>query len=96
MIIVTGGSRGIGAAICRQVAASCPVVVNYANQEQAANEVVQSIVSAGGRAIAVQADIAREADIIRLFETAEREFGTITRLVNNAGVTGGFALVRDV
>ena len=96
MIIVTGGSRGIGAAICRQVAASCPVVVNYANQEQAANEVVQSIVSAGGRAIAVQADVAREADILRLFETAEHEFGTITGLVNNAGVTGGFALVRDV
>ena len=96
MIIVTGGSRGIGAAISKQVGAICPVIVNYARHEQAANGVVQSIVSSGGRAIAVQADVAREADIIRLFDTAEREFGAITGLVNNAAITGGFALVKDV
>jgi NAD(P)-dependent dehydrogenase (short-subunit alcohol dehydrogenase family) len=90
-VIVTGGSRGIGAAVARLVGAKgFPVVVNYATNESAAEMVVRDSVAAGGRAIAVQ------GDVLRLFETAEREFGLLGGLVNNAGVTGGFARVEDV
>ncbi len=96
-VIVTGGGRGIGAAVARLVAAKgFPVAVNYAKKKSAADEVVRKIVLAGGRAIAIQGDVGLETDIIRLFETAEVEFGTIEGLVNNAGVTGGFARVESV
>jgi NAD(P)-dependent dehydrogenase (short-subunit alcohol dehydrogenase family) len=91
-VIVTGGSRGIGAAVSRMMGAKgLPVVVNYATNQIAADAVVEEIVSAGGRAIAVQCDVGQEKDILRLFETAENKFGAIGGLVNNAGVTGGFA-----
>jgi NAD(P)-dependent dehydrogenase (short-subunit alcohol dehydrogenase family) len=96
-MIVTGGSRGIGAAVARLAAAQgFPVLVNYVRSEAAAGNVVREIVAAGGRAVAVQGDMGRERDILRLFETAEREFGVIGSLVNNAGVTGGFARVEEV
>jgi NAD(P)-dependent dehydrogenase (short-subunit alcohol dehydrogenase family) len=96
-VIVTGGSRGIGAAVARLVGANgFPVVVNYAKNKLAADGVVREIVSRGGRAVAMQGDVGRETDILRLFETAEREFGVIGGLVNNAGVTGGFARVEAV
>ncbi|MBO0792885.1 MAG: SDR family NAD(P)-dependent oxidoreductase, partial [Ktedonobacteraceae bacterium] len=73
-VIVTGASRGIGAAIARLAGAhGFPVAVNFASAEAAAQEVVSQIVAAGGRAIAVQGDVAREEDVIRLFETAARE-----------------------
>jgi len=85
--IVTGGSRGIGAA-CAVLAArqGYRVCVNYATNSAAADAVVARIAEAGGSALAVQGDVAVEADIVRLFETAERELGPITALVNNAGV----------
>jgi NAD(P)-dependent dehydrogenase (short-subunit alcohol dehydrogenase family) len=57
---------------------------------------VKSIIAGGGRSVAIQADVSREEDVLRLFATAERELGAITALVNNAGVTGGFARVEDV
>jgi NAD(P)-dependent dehydrogenase (short-subunit alcohol dehydrogenase family) len=96
-VIVTGGSRGIGAAVARLVGANgFPVVVNYAKNKSAADQVVHQIVSAGGRALAVQGDISRESDTLRVFETAENEFGPIEGLVNNAGVTGGFARVEAI
>lgn len=96
-VIVTGGSRGIGAAVARLAAVQgFPVVVNYATHKIAADAVVAEIVMAGGQAIAVQGDVGVESDILRLFETVEREFGAIGGLVNNAGVTGGFARVEDV
>ncbi|GCE08046.1 SDR family oxidoreductase [Dictyobacter aurantiacus] len=96
-VIVTGASRGIGAATARLVGASgFAVAVNFANGEATARQVVAQIVAAGGRAIAIQADVAREEDILRLFETAERELGPLQGLVNNAGITGGFARVEDV
>ncbi len=96
VVIVTGGSRGIGAAVARSLGGQgSPVVVNYALAKQAADDVVRQIESAGGRAVAVQADISREQDILRLFDESA-EFGTICGLVNNAGVTGGFARVEDV
>jgi len=70
--------------------------VNYCTGEAEAKQVVQEIVSGGERALAIQADVAREQDVIRMFQIAERELGPIKALVNNAGVTGGFARIEDV
>jgi NAD(P)-dependent dehydrogenase (short-subunit alcohol dehydrogenase family) len=96
-LIVTGAGRGIGAAIAKMAGArGFAVAVDYTKNAQAAAEVVRSIVSSGGRAVAIQADISREQEILRLFEGAERELGPITALVNNAATTGGFARVEEV
>jgi NAD(P)-dependent dehydrogenase (short-subunit alcohol dehydrogenase family) len=94
---VTGASRGIGAAIATLAAErGFSVAVNFAKGEAEAEEIAQRIVSTGGNACAIQADVAREEDVIRLFETAEHELGAITGLVNNAAITGGFARVEEV
>ena len=96
-LVVTGGSRGIGAAIAKLAAErGFWVAVNFATGAAEAAAVVGQIVSAGGRACAIRADIAREEDVLRLFETAERELGPIKALVNNAAITGGFARVESV
>jgi NAD(P)-dependent dehydrogenase (short-subunit alcohol dehydrogenase family) len=96
-LIVTGASRGIGAAIAELAGArEFSVAVNFATGEAEARAVAEQIISAGGRACAIQADVAREEDILRLFETAERELGPIKALVNNAAITGGFARVDSV
>lgn len=96
-VIVTGSSRGIGAAVARLVGAhGFPVAVNFASDAAAAQEVVSQIVAAGGQAIAVQGNIAYEEDVVRLFETTTRELGPLQGLVNNAGITGGFARVEAV
>jgi len=93
-LIVTGAGRGIGAAVARLAGArGFSVAVNYALDAQSAAEVVRHIASSGGRAIAIQADISREDEILKLFQNAERELGPLTGLVNNAGITGGFARV---
>jgi NAD(P)-dependent dehydrogenase (short-subunit alcohol dehydrogenase family) len=85
ILIVTGGSRGIGASTARLAAdRGYLVCVNYLQNEPAAVSVVQEIESGGGKAIAVRADISSEPDVVRLFETTERELGPITALVNNA------------
>jgi NAD(P)-dependent dehydrogenase (short-subunit alcohol dehydrogenase family) len=85
--IVTGGSRGIGAATARLAAArGYAVCVNYRVRRDAADAVVADIARAGGRAVAVGADVAQEADVVRLFETCDRELGPPTALVNNAGI----------
>jgi NAD(P)-dependent dehydrogenase (short-subunit alcohol dehydrogenase family) len=85
--MVTGGSRGIGAATARLAAArGYAVCVNYRSNAAAANDVVDSIASAGGRAIAVQADVAIEADVVRLFDACDAQLGRLTGLVNNAGI----------
>lgn len=90
MIIVTGGSRGIGAAVCRKLAAlGYPVAVNYASNASAADVVVNAIVAAGGRAQAFPGDTSREADVLRLFDDAEKALGPLGGLVNNAGIIGG-------
>jgi NAD(P)-dependent dehydrogenase (short-subunit alcohol dehydrogenase family) len=96
-LVVTGASRGIGAAIAKLAAErGFPVAVNFANGAADAGAVAEQIVSTGGRACAIQADIAREEDVVRLFQTAERELGPIKALVNNAGITGGFSRVDSV
>ncbi len=87
VVIITGSSRGIGAATARLAAArGYAVCVNYLRNRQAADAVVSDIERSGGRAIAVPADVASEADVVRLFETSDARLGTLTALVNNAGV----------
>ncbi|WP_186013516.1 SDR family oxidoreductase [Burkholderia gladioli] len=85
--IVTGGSRGIGRAIATRLAADgFAVVVNYAGNAAAALETVGAIVEAGGTAVAVQGDVASEADVARLFDTTVERFGSVDVVVNSAGV----------
>jgi len=87
VMIVTGGARGIGAATALAAAREgYAVCVNYLSNAGAAEAVVKQIVQAGGRAIAVQGDVAKEADVIRMFDAAARELGYVTVLVNNAGI----------
>lgn len=87
VMLVTGGSRGIGAATARLAAArGYAVCVNYTRNREAAEAVVDSIVSSGGRAIAVQADVAIEGNVVRLFESIDRSLAPVTALVNNAGI----------
>jgi 3-oxoacyl-[acyl-carrier protein] reductase len=85
--VVTGASKGIGAAIARHLAAEgAAVVVNYASSKGAADKVVGEIKAQGGQAVAVQADVAKKADIGRLFAETKKAFGQLDVLVNNAGV----------
>lgn len=87
VMIVTGGGRGIGAATARLAAAGgYAVCISYLRNREAADEVVNEIIGCGGRAIAVQSDVSIEADVIRLFQTVDRELGPVTALVNNAGI----------
>ena len=89
VLLVTGGSRGIGAAIARGAARSgWRVVVNYAKAADAAEAVVREIESAGGSALALQGDVAREEDVLATFGEIDRRFGRIDGLVNNAGIVG--------
>ena len=85
-VLITGGSRGIGAAIAKQLAGvGMNVVINYASNESAANEVVRSITTAGGVAIAVSGDVSKSDQFAHLFDEAELSFGGVDMLVNNAG-----------
>lgn len=85
--VVTGASKGIGAAIAGRFAAEgAAVVVNYASSKADADRVVSGIVGEGGKAVAIQADMAQEGDVRRLFDEARRVLGPIDILVNNAGV----------
>ncbi|WP_421943127.1 SDR family NAD(P)-dependent oxidoreductase [Pedobacter sp.] len=87
--IVTGASKGIGASIAKHFAAAgAKVVVNYASSKQGAELVVNEIIENGGQAIAVQADVSNQADVIRLFEEANATFGQLDILVNNAVYQG--------
>jgi NAD(P)-dependent dehydrogenase (short-subunit alcohol dehydrogenase family) len=87
VLLVTGASRGIGAAIARLAATrGYAVCVNYRSRQDAADALVAAIVAAGGRAVAVQGDVAVEADVVRLFAACDRVLGPVTALVNNAGI----------
>ncbi|WP_371672925.1 SDR family oxidoreductase [Streptomyces sp. NBC_00289] len=94
--VVTGGSRGIGAATCRRLAVDGhDVVVGYVRDAGAAEAVADEVREAGGRCVTVAGDTAVEADVERLFDTAERRLGPVTGLVNNAGVTGPLGRLVD-
>jgi len=96
-IIVTGASRGIGAATARLLGAQgYPVAVNFVKNEDVASSVVHDIISGGGKAVTIRADVSKESEILRLFEISDDELGPLGGLVNNAAITGGFSLVRDI
>ena len=85
--VVTGASKGIGAGIAKGLAAEgASVVVNYASSKEGADRVVAEIVGKGGKAIAVQGDVAKASDVQRIFAETKKAFGTLDVLVNNAGV----------
>ena len=94
--VVTGASKGIGAAIARQLAdEGASVVVNYASSREGADRVVADITGKGGKAVAVQANVARKADVERLFAQVKKDFGSVDVLVNNAGIYN-FAPLAEV
>jgi NAD(P)-dependent dehydrogenase (short-subunit alcohol dehydrogenase family) len=87
VLLVTGGSRGIGAATARLAAQrGYAVCVNYRQNRECAQRVVKAIEAQGGRALAVAADVSVETDVLRLFETCDSQLGTLTALVNNVGI----------
>ncbi|MGO8953873.1 MAG: SDR family oxidoreductase [Rhodomicrobium sp.] len=96
-LIVTGASRGIGAAVSTLAAArGYAVAVNYSSDEAGAADVAARISRAGGKACAIQGDVAGESGVFRLFEAAERELGPLSGLVNNAGITGRLSRLEDM
>lgn len=97
IVVITGGSRGIGAATAKLAAAQgYAVCISYVRNQAAADSVVEAIRRAGGEALAVQADIAIEADVVRLFATVDRALGRLTALVNNAGILERQMRVEDM
>jgi NAD(P)-dependent dehydrogenase (short-subunit alcohol dehydrogenase family) len=97
VLLVTGGSRGIGAATCVLAARKgYAVAVNYTRNEAAAQDVVRTIRDAGGEAIAIHADVANEQEVLAMFEQVDRELGRLTALVNNAGIVDRTARVDEM
>jgi NAD(P)-dependent dehydrogenase (short-subunit alcohol dehydrogenase family) len=97
VLLVTGAGRGIGAATARLAAAEgYAVCVNYARNESTAYRLVDEITGAGGRAVAVQADVSIEADVVRLFQRVDAELGPLAGLVNNAGILDRQARLEDL
>lgn len=97
VLLVTGGGRGIGAATCRLAAArGYRVVVNYRQDAESARALVQAIETAGGSAIALQADVSQPAEVERLFAETEARLGRVTHFVNNAGMTGAASRLDEV
>lgn len=96
-LLVTGGSRGIGAAICRLAAKrGYHVAVNYASNEAAASALVKEIEIDGGEAFAIKGDVGSEADVLVMFEAVDARFGRLDALVNNAGVVDQKARVDEL
>ncbi|MEU9700004.1 SDR family oxidoreductase [Streptomyces sp. NPDC047981] len=94
--VVTGGSRGIGAATCVRLAAEGhDLALGYVRDRAAAEETAAAVRAAGARCVVVRVDTSVEADVERLFDTAEAELGPVTGLVNNAGVTGPLGRLAD-
>ncbi len=88
VLLITGASRGIGAATALEAAKrGYAVCINYRQNTEAAEKILNQINSEGGKAISVQADISQQLDVLRLFETVDKTLGTLTALVNNAGYT---------
>lgn len=96
ILLVTGGSRGIGAATARAAGREgYRVIVNYVSDEKSAQHVIADIEKAGGKAEAIRADMGQEKDISGLFETVQKKFGRLTHLVNNAGIIGRASSLVD-
>jgi 3-oxoacyl-[acyl-carrier protein] reductase len=94
--LVTGSSRGIGRAIAERLAANgATVIINYTRQAKPAQEIVKSIVDKGGKAVAIQADVAKPAEVRRLFDEAEKALGSLDIVVANAGVFLGKPLIES-
>lgn len=94
--VVTGGSRGIGAATCLRLAADGhDLALGYVRDESAAAAVAERVRAAGGRCVTVRGDTSEEQGVERLFDTARAELGTVSGLVNNAGVTGPLGRLAD-
>jgi len=94
VIVITGAGRGIGAATARAAArAGYAVVVNYAHSESYANDLVREL---GNPALAVKADVSREDEVVRMFETVDRTFGRLDALVNNAGIARQGTAIADI
>jgi NAD(P)-dependent dehydrogenase (short-subunit alcohol dehydrogenase family) len=97
VVLVTGASRGIGAATARLMAVrGYAVVVNYVANRAAADQVATDIAANGGTAVAIQADVSSEAEVSRMFAEIDRRFGRLDALVNNAGITARAARVEDI
>ncbi|QQX78128.1 MULTISPECIES: SDR family oxidoreductase [Aequorivita] len=96
-ILITGASRGIGAATARLAAErGFSVAVNYNKRKEEAEKVVEAIKQKGGHAKAFQADVSKEGDVLRLFEEVDTEFGSLTTLVNNAGILEKQYLLENI
>jgi NAD(P)-dependent dehydrogenase (short-subunit alcohol dehydrogenase family) len=96
VLLVTGGSRGIGAAICRKAAiAGYDVAVNYTADAAAAERVAAEVRSAGRRALVVKGDVSREADVLALFKAVDEGLGRLSAFANNAGITGRSSRLED-
>jgi NAD(P)-dependent dehydrogenase (short-subunit alcohol dehydrogenase family) len=96
-LIVTGASRGIGASTAVLAASrGYSVAINYSSGKTGADDLVQRIGRAGGKAVAIQGNVAEESDVKAIFQTAERELGPVTGLVNNAGITGNFSRLENM
>jgi NAD(P)-dependent dehydrogenase (short-subunit alcohol dehydrogenase family) len=95
-LLITGGASGIGAATARHAAArGYPVAINYRSREPQAMKIVSDITANGGKAVALPADVSREADIVGLFDAVEKALGPVTHLVNSAGIGTAPTRVED-
>ena len=95
--LVTGGSRGIGAATCKLLAQNnYDVVINYCTNLAAAESVAEAVTESGGRALPVKCDVGSEAEIVEMFKVIDREFGSLDALVNNAGINGQSGRVDEL
>ena len=95
-LLITGGGRGIGAATAIMAAdRGYDICVNYLTRSDRADEIVEKVKAKGRNAISVQADVSKETEVVRMFETVDKELGTLNGLVNSAGITAGISRLDD-